>query len=267
MQRICCLGLLALLIAIVGCGKDTPRRAAHVEDGDGKSDKDVRRVVLDGEVKIPNKKEDDKSGVEVVANLPELSKEELKEAALLRAIDFLAEKNYPDALKALREAQEAKYTEAVESEIFKVKAAIDRADAADKAVTDVKTVLNDGKADEAAALAGQALEQFGGGDKAAELTKLKQQADAVVTSSTDDTDARFAALKTEADTHVEKKNLRAAVVSLEQALVDALHHAGGLSISRSSAELAQRKQDASPRRHSASCHRGGIRSREHERLS
>src|SRR5262249_5149388 len=105
-----------------------------------------------------------------------------------------------------------------EAEIFKVKAAMDRNDAADKAVSDVKTVLNDGKADVAANLAGQALEQYGGGDQAAELAKLKQQADAVVTSAADDTNARFTALKAEADANVEKKNLRAAVVSLEQAL-------------------------------------------------
>ena len=47
-------------------------------------------------------------------------------------------------------------------------------------------MLQQGKADEAATLAGQALEQFGGGDQAAELTTLRQQADAVVTASAED---------------------------------------------------------------------------------
>ena len=123
MQRICCLGALALMIAVVGCGKDKPRHAAHLNDGDARADKekDVRKVVDDGDVKIPNK-DDDKQPVEVVATLPEASAEERKEAALLEAIDLLAEKKYPEALAALRKAQQAKYTEAVEQEIFKVKA-------------------------------------------------------------------------------------------------------------------------------------------------
>src|SRR5262249_53230296 len=145
MQRICCLGTLTLMIAIVGCGKDKPRPIVVEVEGESK-EKDVRKVVLDGDVKLPNK-DGDKQPVEVVANLPEASAEERKEAALLEAIDLLAEKKYPEALAALRKAQQAKYTEAVEAEIFKVKAAMDRNDAADKAVSDVKTVLNDGKAD------------------------------------------------------------------------------------------------------------------------
>jgi tetratricopeptide (TPR) repeat protein len=78
-------------------------------------------------------------------------------------------------------------------------------------------VLEDGKADDAARLAGEALAQHGGGDRADELARLKQQADAVATAG-DEGAARLAKLKAEADAALNEKNLRAAVVALEQAL-------------------------------------------------
>lgn len=157
-------------------------------------------------------------GDEVVAALPAPTKQERYEAALLEAVDFLAERKYRDALTALEKAQKIQDTGAVQREMDKIGTILAQEAAAEKAVQDVKTVLDDGKADEAAKLASAALGQYGGGDRADELARLKQQADAVVTAAADSAVVRRTALKTEADAAVQSGNLRAAAVALEQAV-------------------------------------------------
>src|SRR5262249_29385522 len=119
-------------------------------------DKDV--VVKDGTTKEKGKGIDvrpvvDRPVDDIVAKLPELTKDEQYEAALLRAIDQIADQKYDAALESLEEAQKLRDTGAVQREIYKVQAILSQREAAAKAVSDVKTVLEDGKPEEAAKLA------------------------------------------------------------------------------------------------------------------
>ena len=82
-------------------------------------------------------------------------------------------------LAALEEARKIKDTGAVQREMDKIQTILAQQEAADKAVTDVKTVLDDGKADEAAKLANEALGQYGGAeDRTKVLEVLLRHADA-----------------------------------------------------------------------------------------
>lgn len=156
-------------------------------------------------------------GDEVLAALPEPTKQERYEAALLESVDSLAEGKHAEALTALEKAQKYQDTGAVQREIDKIRGLLAQQAAAEKAVQDVKTVLDDGKADEAAKLAAAALGQFGGGDRADELAQLRQQADAVLTATADSNVTRRASLRAEAEAAIQGGNLRTGVVALEQA--------------------------------------------------
>ncbi len=211
------LGLLALTLAIllVGCGKDRPRhRHVPVDEGAGKEV--VRKDPVAPSTATPTTPAAAAPGT--ATELPPASTQQLYEQALLEAVDHLAERKYKDALAALEKAKGYQDTEAVRAEIDKVRAVLEQEAAAERAVQDVKAVLDDGKADEAARLAGAALSQYGGGDRADDLSKLKQEAEAVVTAAQDDTATRRAALKAEADAALRDNNLRAAAVALEQAV-------------------------------------------------
>ncbi len=219
MQRIC-LCVLLVSIAAVGCadrGSPDPR---GVIDGGGKKDaidpigvglKDLRDK--DGGKGDPLPP----VGDGVTATLPEMTKDERYEAALFRAIEYLAKKEYADSLKALEEAQALKDTGTVQREIDKVRLILAQNEAADKAARDVRAVLDDGKPAEAAKLANEALGQYGGGDAADVLSRLQQQAEAEVTAGDDNKAARCATLKADADAAERDGNLRAAAVALEQA--------------------------------------------------
>jgi tetratricopeptide (TPR) repeat protein len=210
------LGLLALTFAIllVGCGKDRPRHR-HVPADEGAAREVVRKDPVapsTGTATTPA------AAPGTTTELPPPGAPQLYEQALLEAVDHLAERKYKDALAALEKAKGYQDTEAVRAEIDKVRAVLEQEAAAERAVQDVKAVLDDGKADEAAKLAGAALSQYGGGDRADDLSKLKQEAEAVVTAAQDDTATRRAALKAEADAALRDNNLRAAAVALEQAV-------------------------------------------------
>jgi tetratricopeptide (TPR) repeat protein len=216
MRRFCLAGLFAALL-VAGCSRSNPRPIVRVVEPD---QSDPRKVVVD-----TGKKDGDRQDVrpvvppdQVVASLPEPTRDERYEAALLEAVDFLAEKKYTEALAALEKAQKYRDTGTVQREIDKVRAVLAQDAAAAKAVDDVKTVLDDGKAAEAAQLANQALASHGGGSKADDLARLKQQADAVVTAAGDDSATRRAALQAEATRALADQNLRGAAVALEQAI-------------------------------------------------
>lgn len=216
MKRI---GSIALFVAIlvVGCAKD--KRVAKNDSGKP-TDKDVRKIDFDKDSGKPpiGVEPPPPPLVDVVPSLPEMTADEKREAALLKAIDLLTEQKYADALEALRDAQKIKYTEQVEQEIIKVHALLARDTGAGKAVEDVKVVLDEGKPDEAAQLAGQALAQYGDGDKGGDLARLKQQAEAVLTAAAENAAARRLALVNEATKSLKDNNLRAAGIALEQAI-------------------------------------------------
>ncbi len=110
---------------------------------------------------------------------PEASKQEKYDAALLDALNQLAERKYSQALAALEAARSIQDTEQVRQEIDKVKHLIEQQAAAERTAHDIHSVLSQGKADEASRLATTALQQYGATDAAEPLAKLKRQADAV----------------------------------------------------------------------------------------
>ena len=141
------------------------------------------------------------------------------DAALLEALDHLADRHYNQALVALQTAQQAQDTELVRREIAKVSGLIDQLAAAEKTKNDVQTVLDDGKPDDAARLGNDALKQFGGGgDIADELAQQKRQADTLVAAALPNDDERFNRFRTEGDDARTAANLRAAALAYEQAL-------------------------------------------------
>ena len=92
--------------------------------------------------------------------------------------------------------------------------------AAKATVKNIETVLNDGKADDAAKLAKDALKEFGDGDDAGKLVELSVQAEALKNAESKEAkDARYARFKKEGDAALEEKNLRAAALAFEQALL------------------------------------------------
>src|SRR5262249_59990546 len=102
-------------------------------------------------------------------------------------------------------------------EIERLQARITRQEAAQKAADDIKEILDAGKAAEAAKLAADALAQYGDSDAAEAITGLKRQADALAATSIEDK-ARKQKFLDDAEVARKADNLRAAVVSYEQAV-------------------------------------------------
>src|SRR5262249_1930425 len=145
--------------------------------------------------------------------------DEKYEAALAQALTLLADQKLPQALTALETARNIQDSEFIKAEIAKVKARLEQETAAKKTVDEIPAVLDDGKGPEAAKLAQAALKEFGGGNNAEQLVKLRVQADALLAvQAKEDDDARFSRLRDESKTALEEKNLRAAALALEQAL-------------------------------------------------
>ncbi len=152
------------------------------------------------------------------AAAPALTQAEKYDDALIDALGLMADRKYAEALTALEAARRAQDTEQIRAEIDKVRRLIDQEKAAEKTQSDIQTVLKDGRPDDAAKLAGDALQTYGGTDVAEPLEKLKRQADAVAAAQVDDGRARRERFRAEADAALRDKNLRAASISLEQAL-------------------------------------------------
>jgi tetratricopeptide (TPR) repeat protein len=148
----------------------------------------------------------------------ERSPQEKYDAALLDALNLLAGRKYGEALDALQSARAVQDTEQIRAWIDKVKKLQEQQAAAEQTVADIKTVLDEGKGDEAGRLAAQGLQQYGGGDTAAALGRLKREADALVLAAVNDDQARRDRLRHEADDALRDKNLRAAAIALEQLL-------------------------------------------------
>jgi colicin import membrane protein len=162
---------------------------------------------------------------------PDLSPQERYDAAIQVAVANLSDHKYADALTALEQAKRIQDGEQVRREIARVKLRLDAASAADRAARDIQTVLNDGKADEAARLAAAAVREFGDSDSADAIIRLKRQADAFVMLNLDNP-GRAARFRPEGDEALRAKSLRAAAIAYEQAMA-----AGDPSVRGKLAEL------------------------------
>ncbi len=143
-------------------------------------------------------------------------------ALLVQALLRRADGKHDQALADLEEAQRLARTDEnkqlVQREIEREKALLAQQAATERTVNDIQAILNQGKADEAAKLATEALQQYGGTDTADRLVRLKQQADALVSVRTTDPGALRTRCRAEGDAALKEGNLRAAAVAYENAL-------------------------------------------------
>jgi hypothetical protein len=208
--------LILFASLFLGCHK-----TAKKDDGDAQAvapvDPNVKvvpPVIVKGG---PKKKDSDAPSKPAVVDF---SKQEKYETALANALMALAEQKYNDALASFETARSIQDNEFVQGEIAKLKLRMEQDGAAKKTVKNIETVLNDGKADDAAKLAKEALKEFGEGDDAAKLVELSVQAEALKNAESNEAkDARYARFKKEGNAALEEKNLRAAALAFEQALL------------------------------------------------
>ncbi len=154
------------------------------------------------------------------AGLPplELSADAKYEGLLGDAMARLGEGKLVDALMAFEKARGVKDTELIRGEVERLKQRIEGDKVAERTADTVRFVLKQGRADEAAKLAGQALDQYGGGPAGDTLAGLKRQADALLFSNQNQA-AQAERMRRDAEAAASAKNLRAALVSYEQVLV------------------------------------------------
>ena len=225
MRRFSCLCLVFLLAVVVsGCGRgDAPpkdRVEIKVEptpsgpkpsgdkkpDGDGKPDDDKKVVDPFAEFK-PESPE-------------ERARHEKYEAALAEALKDMADGKRAEALVALETARSFDDTEFIRGEIAKLKAHVDSSKTAARTVSDIETILDDGRGAEAAKLARAALRDFADDKETADrLTRLLVAAEALEgAGKKEDAADRFTRFKGEGDAALKEDNLRAAALAYESAL-------------------------------------------------
>ncbi|HEV3084665.1 MAG TPA: hypothetical protein VGY66_33185 [Gemmataceae bacterium] len=154
----------------------------------------------------------------VMDGLPQPSKQERYDAALIDALNLLADRKLSESLQAIRAAQGIQDTEQVRHLSERIARAMAEQSAAEKVAQDLRNALNGGKADEAARLSSSALRQYGGGEAAPELVRIQQEAEALVTATAPNPAEQCLRLQTDAQAALRDNNLRAASICLEQAV-------------------------------------------------
>jgi hypothetical protein len=140
------------------------------------------------------------------------------DAALAQGLDLMADRKWDDAIAAFETARGFKDTPTVQAAITRVKQHIDEEVAAERVATDIQTIIEDGRPEEAAKLANDAVQQYSETRSAEKLTSLKRQADALVAAPATEKKEQFNRLR-DAYLAARKDNqLRAAALALEQAL-------------------------------------------------
>jgi tetratricopeptide (TPR) repeat protein len=232
MRQPCLYGLFLALVATVwlsGCSKQPRPELGLVTDGQDIAPAEPQPAQVppagDGppaefNVDSGTPQQPDTGGAEF--ELPAVSAkptaQEKYDAALLAALNLLADRKYAEALASLEAARAVQDTEQVRLEIDKVKGLIEQQAAAEQTAKSIQTVLTDGKPEEASQLATASLQQFGGSDEADRLAKLKREADALTSASGEDDTARLVHFRQEGEAALAEKNLRAAAIAFEQAV-------------------------------------------------
>src|SRR5262249_26111383 len=148
----------------------------------------------------------------------QLSVQEKYDAALLDALNQLADKKYTDALAALEAARALQDTEQVRLEIEKVMQLQAQQVAADKAATAIQTVFDQGRAEDAGRLGTAALKKLGGPDAADPPARLKRKTAAVSATQIRDDSERRDRFRREGEAAIQENNLRAAAIAFETSL-------------------------------------------------
>ncbi|HYV39384.1 MAG TPA: CsgG/HfaB family protein, partial [Gemmataceae bacterium] len=149
---------------------------------------------------------------------PPDANQERYDAAMMDAIDLLAQKKYAEALACMEAASKFKDTELVQTEMKKLRLRIDQQQAADSTLHDIQTLFDQGQFAEAGLLATDALKEYGSTDSAPDLVKLKLQADALTVSGQADNNAKHKSFRDQGQAAMGAGNFRAAVLAFEQAL-------------------------------------------------
>jgi tetratricopeptide (TPR) repeat protein len=208
MQRIASVSLFAAVL-LAGCSREEPAPAPADTNPAA-----ARQVADTGTPPLAAGQPVDV----VVPSLPGPNPQERYDAALLEALDLLADRKTAQALAALEAARAVQDTDQVRALIDRLKATLAQQAEAERTARDVRAVIHDGRPDDAIRLASAALQQFGPTDNAADLAALKRQADALAAAAAADSAAQRNRLRNEAEAALRDNNLRLASVSLEQAL-------------------------------------------------
>jgi tetratricopeptide (TPR) repeat protein len=148
----------------------------------------------------------------------EADSQEKYDAALGQGLDLMADGKWEEALTAFETAKSIQSTPTVVAALARVEQHLEMDRAAERIATDIQTILEEGRADEAAKLAADALQQYSETKFADKLANLKRQADALVTSPMGDKKDAFNRFKDQYLAAKKENNLRAAALALEQAL-------------------------------------------------
>lgn len=140
------------------------------------------------------------------------------DAALANAMELLSERKFDEALAAFEMANSIITTQTTQLAIERLIKRKDSETYAEQAANNIQVIIDEGKPEEAAKLAGEALRQFENTEVFDKLAALKRQADALLPVQADDRKARFEHFKKEFDEAMKAGNKRGAVVALEQAL-------------------------------------------------
>ncbi|HEX3152616.1 MAG TPA: tetratricopeptide repeat protein [Gemmataceae bacterium] len=219
------LAFLSVALILTGCGqqnlgpapadeKVSPGEAKPIPPGEAKPGPTTDSV---GDAPLSTKTDPDT--LPVLPTLSPPTGADKYEASISKAFLLVAEKKDAEALAALKEAQAAQDTDFVKTEIERLQNRIARAEAAQKAIDDIKVVLDAGQGAEASKLAGQALEQYGDTEVAEPLTILKRQADALLSVSLEG-NAKKTQFLTEAEAARKANNVRGAVLAYETAIAN-----------------------------------------------
>ncbi|QVL32444.1 hypothetical protein KIH39_00570 [Telmatocola sphagniphila] len=190
------------LFASFGCGGQNPggdaRALARIEE---KIEREERKA----EAELPPE--------------PKLSPEERYSLAVADAFRLMAEMKHEDALVKLRAALEAQKTDFVVAEIERLERDLKQKSIAEKTAADIRAILQAGKPEEASRLASDALLQFGDSEIAVVLTQIKKEADAILSAELGEGNKKQR-FRQEALQALEAKNIRAALISYDQAVAN-----------------------------------------------
>jgi tetratricopeptide (TPR) repeat protein len=214
---------LLVLLCLAGCSRQSADKPAGDKPGGDKPQAQIDARQSGGDKPDGGKKADgpvDPSKLPVLPLVAVDEKQEKYEAALNDALELLAKRDFPEALVALEAARHQSDNEFIRGEIAKVKQRLDQESAARTTAQNIETVLAEGKATEAAQLSAQALKEFGGSSDANALVKLRLQADALASvQKNEDAGARFNRFRGQGEAALAEKNLRAAALAFEQAVL------------------------------------------------
>jgi colicin import membrane protein len=215
MRRVTLLGqfviFAALITVAVGCSqKEEAKHRAESEVIVPIEEKKEPAGDLAGTATTPDAKS--------VVDNEAVAKKDRFDATLLDALNLIAEHKLAAALLKMRDAKDVLDTKEIQQEIDKLQKRIDQQEAAQTTTQAIQTVLASGNPEDATNLATAGLQQFGGGDNADELAKLKRQADALNSASAKDPLEHRKQLLAEAKSALDDNNLRAAAIAYEEAL-------------------------------------------------